>query len=234
MRLLSRLLPALFTGALITGCNVPHLPPPTPQAYPSPMPASNLSELVKAQTETQNEIQENLNTPVRPETPMRVALLYRGFTPLLKPEDQQAAIAQLTQELQASGLVSTLTLVPPSLVGPSDDLETMRKIASRFQSNVLLIVTGGTSVDLAVEQPQGMFTNATSLVARTVLTGLAVDVLSGRFLAPIEVVGKAGPSTVNPDGSAAETRYQLEKGAETQAFTELKSRFLELAQAAGS
>lgn len=229
-----RLLPVLVAGLLATGCMNTHVAPPTPRAYPSPSPQTNLSDLVKAQTETQNEIQQNLSTPVRPETPMRVAMLYRGFTPLLKPEDQQAAIAQLTQELQASGLVSTLTLVPPSLVGPSDDLETMRKIASRFQSNVLLIVTGGTEVALADEQPQGMFSNATNLVARTVLTGLAVDVLSGRFLAPIEVVGKSGPSTVNPDGTAAETRYQLEKGAETQAFSELKTRFLELAQAAGS
>lgn len=162
--------------------------------------------------------------------PARVGVLFYEYNDPLKKEDHQAIVEAIGKEMVATGLVTTVAQIPNNVVRPGDSLEALRKLAARFQVDVLLLVSGQQGFVRADEQPAtGLFSfgNLTAYEARSTLTGLAVGVYSGTFLTPYEVVGKAGPETLDPNaGAFAADQYRLRKAAHEQSLRRLKDDFV--------
>jgi hypothetical protein len=194
-----------------------------------------LGSLVQETAAGQSEIQQNLNAPIQVAFPVKLGILFYGFTPALKPEDLQTALTGLDTDLKASGLVATTTVIPSSLIRPGESSDTIRKLASRFGADMVLFIQGDTQVERAGSQPGGFFDqfgNRSNWEARTVLTGLGMSVISGRFTQPVQAVGKEGPLALDrSDPSYVAGEYQLEKGAETKAIQELKTQLIQTLQA---
>lgn len=223
---------AAIAIALASGCT-PHVGVPgrMPAAYPSP-PNPALSNLVGSAPAIENEIAQNLANPVNLTFPVRVGVLYYGFTPTLKPEVEQEMAATFTREMQASGLVSHVVFIPPSLTSTSDSVENIRKLASRFQSDVVLFIDGSSRQELADRQEGGFFgqfSSRTHYESRTLLTGLAMGVLSGRFLPPVQVVGHSGPKAIAPEDAGYTAQLEaLQQESERGALLELERQFVQV------
>jgi len=129
------------------------------------------------------------------------------------------------------GLVSAALQIPPATVRPGDNLDALRKLAARFQVDVLLIVSGSSSLDKAGEQPGGFlgFGDPIALYeARASLSGLAIGVFSGTFLTPFSAVGISPQQAVEGRGTAAnEATYQLRLTAQKDALGRLKTNFID-------
>ncbi|HEY9724297.1 MAG TPA: hypothetical protein V6D47_20010 [Oscillatoriaceae cyanobacterium] len=184
-----------------------------------------------------SQIAQNLNTPLQVHFPARVGVLFYGYTPELQPEDQQSVMDALSMQLQTSGLVKSMVLIPATLTRPGDSLDSMRQLAASFQVDVLVLVSGSDSLTRAASQPLGFFDQFSSkayMENRTVLQGLAIDVLSGQFLDPLQGVGKSAPSLLDPSDSAAYASgsYALEKVSETDALQALANKLKDALQAA--
>lgn len=230
----------LLILAAATGCmSSPHAVPSAafPTAYPSPG-GGVLGNLVQESAAGQNEIQANLNAPIQLTFPVRLGILYYGFTPELKPDHLQEVMTTVDADLKASGLVATTTVIPASLTRPGDSMENIRKLASRFGVDMVLFVQGNTYVERAASQPGGFFDqfgNHVNYESRSVLTALGMSVLSGRFTQPLQAVGKEGPQSLNPeDPSFAAGQYELKKGAESKALLELKAQLIDTLKAVQS
>ncbi|MFP5503133.1 MAG: hypothetical protein ACLGIN_11645, partial [Candidatus Sericytochromatia bacterium] len=196
----------------------------------SPAPTTGgLNDLVKQAAQTEAELKENLDTPLTLPFPIRLGVLFFNYSPTIQPEDQQTALATMRQDLIATGQVKTMVKIPSTLVGPNDSLETIRRLVSRFGVDTVLIVSGTHDFQRSDSQSTGFFdgfSNKANYEARTTLTALGMNVLTGRFMAPLTAVGKVGPETLNPDeGNFSGKRYELQKGAELMAMTELKTQF---------
>jgi hypothetical protein len=132
-------------------------------------------------------------------------------------------------ELVKSGMVGAISQIPNSLVNRGEGIEAIRTLAARFQVDVVLMVSGSNQATTAAEQTESWFnfSNATSYESRATLSGLALGVYSGTFLAPFQVVGKAGPIVVDPaDPGASAQIYALRKQAQLYALDALKGQFL--------
>lgn len=216
----------LFACAPAPDAALPHFTSPSPGVF---------SGVLGPSPGTQ--IAQNLNARLQVHFPARVGVLFYGYTPQLKAEDQQAVMDTVSTQVQSGGQVKSLVLLPASLTRPGDSLDTLRQLAANFQVDVLVLVSGSDSLDRASAQPLGFFDQFTSkayMENRTVLQGLAVDVLSGQFLDPLQAVGKSGPTLLDagdPSSYDAGT-YTLAKDSETAALTELASKLKDVLEAA--
>lgn len=176
------------------------------------------------------ELRDLQKRPTAIQFPARVGVLFYEYNDPLKKEDHQALLEQIGRDLVATGLVTNVAQIPNNLVRPGDSLEALRKLAARFQVDVMLLVSGSQSFERADAQPAtGIFNfgSETAFEARSTLTGLAIGVYSGTFLTPYEVVGKAGPETLDPNaGSYAADQYRLRKAAQEGALRRLKDDFV--------
>lgn len=229
---LVRLAP-LALAFVLAACSSPiaSMPGMTTRA-PSPS-AGGLAGLVGESSVVSAEEAELRDLQRRPTAiafPSKVGVLFYQYNDPLKKEDHQALLDNLAKEMVATGLVSTVAPIPSNLVRPGDSLDALRKLAARFQVDVLLLVSGSQTFDRADEQPAaGIFNfgSQTSYEARSTLTGLAVGVYSGTFLTPYEVVGKNGPETLDPNaGTFGADQYRIRKAAHEAALKRLKDDFM--------
>lgn len=199
----------------------------------APSPAGGLAGLVgnsSVISQEEAELRDLQRRPTAIAFPARVGVLFYEYRDPLKKEDHQTVVELIGKDMVASGLVTHVAQIPSNLVRTGDSLEALRKLAARFQVDVLLLVSGSQSLDRADEQPAtGIFNfgSQTAFIARSTLTGLAVGVYSGTFLTPYEVVGTGGPETLDPNaGSYAADQYRLRKAAHETALKRLKDDFV--------
>lgn len=164
------------------------------------------------------------------EFPIKAGLLFYDFEDPLKGEDHQAIVEKANQDMVATGLVRAVAQLPSALLKGGDSLDAIRKLAARFQVDVLVIVTGRPEFTKATQQPTGFFeqfSNQANYEARSSLTGLALDVFSGTVFAPVEVVGKEGPALLDTGADTfAAAAYEMKKKAQSQSIGKLKDEFL--------
>lgn len=208
---------------------LPYLGSPIPNASASPA-STGLGSLVQEATAAEQELANNLNTPLTMAFPIRLGILFYNYTPALKPEDQQTVLNQMKTELAATGLVRSTAQIPSSLVRQGDSLETLRKLVSRFQVDTLLVISGENKFERAGAQNLGFFdqfSNKAAYESRTALTALGMNVVTGRFMLPFQAAGGSGPTVLNPDDSNfAAQAYDVKKDAETKALNRLKLDFI--------
>ena len=230
---IARLAPLAAT-ALLAACSSPApmlagMPMPKPSAAAGGLAGLVGNSAVISQEEA--ELRDLQKRPTAIAFPARVGVLFYEYQDPLKKEDHQAIVEAIGKEMVETGLVTTVAQIPPNVVRPGDSLDALRKLAARFQVDVLLLVSGRQSFERADQQPAagwfGLGGNLTAYEARSTLTGLAIGVYSGTFLTPYEVVGKAGPETLDPAaGSFAADQYRIRKAAHEDSLRRLKADFV--------
>lgn len=160
--------------------------------------------------------------------PVKIGVLFFEYDSALKAEDRQAALDDARTKLIETGHVREVFQIPSNFLRGGESLDALRKIAARFQADVLLIVSGDASFQRADTQNNAfwdIFSNTTNYEARMALSGLGLDVYAGTFMTPLAVATKAGPAALEPGAAnfSAE-RYKLERQAETEAFAQLRAQ----------
>jgi hypothetical protein len=199
-----------------------------PGPYPTPRAGGALGNLVgDALTQEENELRAVQKRPNEINFPVRLGVLFYDYQTNLKPEDQQAMITTIGNDLVATGLVKSTFQIPTSMLRGGDNLASLRKLSASFQLDALLIVSGSQSFQRAEAQPLGFFdafTNRAYYEARTSLTAVAMNIYTGTFLSPFQAVGKDGPTLLDFDAADyAATSYAMRQRAETAAFNQLKA-----------
>jgi hypothetical protein len=203
--------------------------------YAQTAPAGALGGLIgDSATPEDAAVRDTLLKPTKVLFPARVGLLFYGYTTALKAEDQAALIGTVRQELVDTGLVKSALQVPQALVGGSPNLSALRKLAARFQVDVLLLLSGQAGVQYADAQPTSFFDSFGSKAwfeARASVDGLAVDVASGLFFTSFKAAGSAGPVQTDRSAGFDAATYPLAKQAETKALEGAKDRLVEALKA---
>ncbi|HEY9724296.1 MAG TPA: hypothetical protein V6D47_20005 [Oscillatoriaceae cyanobacterium] len=222
------LLPLLLC---LSGCPGEY-PTYAPTPYSSP---GTLSDLVQQSQSENSQLSQNLNTPLTLNFPVHLGVLFYQYDTVLQPEDQQTLMDTLEGDLVATpGLVRSMVVVPSTLVSSDSNLDDIRNLVSRFRVDTLLIVSGNDSFDRTGASAGlfGQFSNSGNYEARTDLTALGMDVLTGRFLAPINAADREGPQSLNPDDTSFnDSAYKLKKAAATKALTRVEQTLKQELQA---
>lgn len=82
--------------------------------------------------------------------PFKLALYFKASPNETKwkwTDEDKALIEELGKELKNEGLVSELIPIMKSVVGPSDDIKSLRLGAARYQADALLMVGGAGEID---------------------------------------------------------------------------------------
>lgn len=218
---------------MLAGCTSPSMPG-TGVRMPGASPAvgeGSLGSLIGgAITQEEAELRDIQKRPNEIAFPVRLGILFYGYQTGLTPEDQQALLTTAGKDLVASGLVASSVQIPSSMLKGGDTIESIRKLAARFQVDALLLVSGSQTFQRAANQPLGFFdsfTNRAYYEARSSVTAIAMNVYTGTFLAPFQTVGKEGPTLLDFDSADYNTSaYALRQRAETAAFNQLKTELI--------
>ncbi len=222
---------ALLLPLLLGGC-----PAAAPTGTGAPAPGAfgsgrgGLSEIVAGNviTKEEQELRDIQTRQTALAFPVKIGVLFFEYDSALKAEDRQAALDEARTELIKTGHVREVFQIPSKFLRGGESLDSLRKIAARFQADVLLIVSGDASFQRADDQTFGffdIFSNKANYEARMALSGLGLDVYAGTFMTPLQVATKAGPVTLEAaDTTFQAERYKLEKQAESEAFAKLRTQ----------
>jgi len=198
----------------------------------SAAPHEGLSGLVSGSviTKDEKELRDIQQRTTALAFPVKVGVLFFEYRSELKAEDRQAALDDARTQLLATGNVRDVFPVPGTFLTGRESLDDLRKLAARFQADVLLVVSGETDFGPAdAQDPTGFWdmfgTPKTKYEARMSLTGLGLDVFAGTFMTPLAAAKKAGPVALDrgTDLYTAE-RYKLLRQAELEAFASLREQ----------
>lgn len=225
---------ALFAlPVTLAGCPAASPSGTSPGYFGSPEAAKGgLSGLVSGSviTKDEQELRDIQQRDTAMAFPVKIGVLFFEYRSELKAEDRQAAIDDARAQLLATGHVRDVFPVPGTFLTGRESLDDLRKLAARFQADVLLIVSGQNAFEVADDQSAAQaasnwFTTKTSYEARMTLTGLGLDVFAGTFMTPLTVAKKAGPVALDrSDASFAGERYKLARQAELDAFVALREQ----------
>ena len=160
--------------------------------------------------------------------PVKIGVLFFDYRSGLKAEDRQASIDDARAKLVETGHVREVFQIPSSFLAGNESLDGLRKVAARFQADVLLIVSGDAAFGRSDDQSFGfwdVFNQKSNFEARMSMSGLGLDVFAGTFMTPLQVATKAGPATLDPaDANFQAESYRLQKQAESDAFAKLREQ----------
>ena len=229
-----RHLAVALLAALLAGC-----PSPTAGIYPYPgalssPAATGLAGLIgSAGSSTDDAVRNTLVRPTALTFPTRIAVIAYNYNSALKPEDRQAAMNTLRDQLLGSKLVREVFQVPESLASSASTLDGMRGLAARFQSDVLLVLSGSGGVKAAdATAPTSFFDTFSSkatYAGSATIEGLAVDVVTGIFIGSFKTAGASDPKQVDTGNAAtfAGAVYPLAQTAETKALASANTRLID-------
>ncbi len=167
--------------------------------------------------------QATLDKPITLTFPITVGIAYYDFETGLKPEDEQQVIAEFKEALAGTGVVTDTILIPTGLLKSGTTIESIRLLGARFKCDVLLLVSGNTTYQLADEQPTNLFDafgGRAFWEARTTLVAITMDIRTATYLAPYQAVGVKGPTLLASNSAAY---YKLRQDAEFAAWTKLRA-----------
>jgi hypothetical protein len=224
----------ILAALVIAGCSspAPTSAPGGAMAYPSRAPGGSLGNLVgDAINQEESDLRNIQKRPPEIAFPVKLGLLFYDYQTALKPEDQQALLTTVGNDLKATGLVRDTFQIPTSMLRGGDTIDSIRKLSARFQVDALVIVSGSQSFQRADSQPLGFwdsFTNRAYYEARSNVTAIAMNVYTGTFLSPFQAVGKDGPTLLDSDASDYQASiYAMRQRAETAAFNQLKTSLID-------
>lgn len=192
-----------------------------------------LSGLVSGSVITKDEqvLRDIQQRPTALAFPVKIGVLFFEYNSELKAEDRQKALDDARAQLIATGNVRNVFPVPGTFLNGSESLDDLRKLAARFQADVLLIVSGQSAFERAdAQDPTNFWSDLfgapkVKYEARMTLTSVGLDVFSGTFMNPVTVAKKSGTVALDrAQADYASERYKLTSQAELDAFVSLREQ----------
>lgn len=221
---------------LISACSSSPSYVDAPSAYPSSAPSSGsagLASLLTGQVinEQEQQLRDNLQRQIVLDFPIRVGVVYYQLNSRLDKVDQEAIFNQARETFATSGIVKETLLIPQSFVGSSQSLEEIRSLGSRFQTDVLIIVTGNNDFSPSRQQQVGFFdsfSNNTAYESQVSLEAIALDVYTGTLLKPFEASAKGERISFDDQSRDFQDKsYAYQKAVENKAWTALQSQVVD-------
>ncbi len=207
-------------------------PMPYPSAEPSFAPEGSLASLLTGQVvdAQEQQLRDNLQRQIVLDFPIRVGVVYYQLNSPLDKVDQETVFDQAREALADTGLVKETLLIPQSFVSSAQSFEGLRTLGSRFQTDVLLIVTGQHDFSASRQQDRGFFDSFSNTVAyesQVSLEAIALDVYTGTLLKPFEASAKGERILLSTeDANFHDQAYDYKKGIEVQAWQALQGQMI--------
>lgn len=208
---------------------------PEPMAYPSaePSASSSLANLLTGQVvdSQEQQLRDNLQRQIVLDFPIRVGVVYYQLNSTLDKVDQDALLDRTRSAFAETDLIKETLLIPQSFVSGAQSIEALRTLGSRFQTDVLLIVTGQHDFSPSRQQSKGFFESFSDTIAyesQVSLEAIALDVYTGTLLKPFESAAKGEPIRLSSEAPDFHDRaYAYKKSVEEQAWLALQTQAVE-------
>lgn len=231
-------LPLLATACLLMGCGEAAyystggvVAPGEPDRVG--VSGEGLANLLTGQVvgDQEQQLRDNLQREIVLDFPIRVGVVYYQLESSLDRVDQEALLEQLRDSFSASGVIKETLIIPQGFINGEQNLDTLRLLGSRFQTDVLLIVTGKHDFAPSRDQASGFFSSFSDAVAyesKVSLEALALDVFTGTLLKPFDVSASGERVTLSSEATDFQDRvYDYKKTVEQQAWWALEAQVLE-------
>lgn len=234
---MNKTLPLLVSFVIsLISCNTGYLNsssmPALPSSAPSASDKSALAQLIGDSIMSKEELQlrDTLQRTIDLKFPIRVGVIYYGYTSQLEAKDQELLFEAAQNRLQQSGLIRDIFQIPSSLLGSGANIDTIRQLGARFQTDIVMIVSGSHTFEKSRSQPLSFFDSFTDRMyyqSHITLDVIALDIFSGTFLNPLRSVLQTEPTLF--DRSAADFQsqtYQFRRDAESKVWQDLQEKFI--------
>lgn len=229
---------SLLTASLSLGaCTQADMAPmtPYPKASPSAAPGS-LADLLTGTVvnEAEQQLRDTLQRQIVLDFPIRLGVLFYQYSSQLDHSDREAAFKALQNHLNQADLISETVQLPDSLIRGGSSLESLRNLGARFQTDVLVLVTGAHRFERSRKQNLSFFDSFSDNAyyeSEVQIEALALDIFTGTFLTPFSVAVKGESVLLDRAASDyAEQIYSYQKQVELQAWQHLQQEALERLQ----
>ena len=144
-------LAALCSLSVLSACGpAPTEPSMGYASYPSAEPSAEpyydngLSSLLTGSivSEEEQQLRDQLHRKVLLDFPMRVGVIFYDYDTELDPSDREDMFDNFAAGLEETGLVREAVEIPDSLIQGRPNLEQLRQLGARFQTDILILING--------------------------------------------------------------------------------------------
>lgn len=228
-RIFLGLLPLIMTSC---GDYYGYSPSASPSAYPGEyggdqQAQKNLASLFTGEIINQEEqlLRDTLKRQIILDFPVKVGIIYYQLNSQLDAADQETTFDNIRQILADSGQVSETVKIPPTLLSGDANLDGLRRLGARFQTDILILVTGSHSFTRTRVQNLSFwdsFSDQVGYESQINFEAIALDVYTGTLLNPFKVSTKGEAVLLGPGATDyVKKRYEYQKKIETQAWSDL-------------
>lgn len=170
-------------------------------------------------------LRDTLNRQIVLDFPIKVGVIYYQLDSKLDSSDRNIIFKDLRQNLADSELVRETVEIPSSLLSGGANIDELRRIGARFQTDILVLISGNHDFSRARSQEISFwdsFSDQEYYESKVNLEAIALDVYTGTLLSPFDASATGEPILLSP-GTAdfAEKRYQYQKKIETKTWLAL-------------
>lgn len=215
---------------------VNHVPGSVSYPEPSSPQRENGNQLADLLTgsvisEAEQQLRDTLQRQIVLDFPIRLGVLFYQHESKLERVDREAAFQALRNHITQSELAVETVQIPESLITPSTNIDTLRSLGARFQTDILILVSGTHTFAQARNQELSFFDSFSDKAyfeSEVYLEALALDVYTGTFLNPFNVAIKGEPRLLDRSNASYRTNvYQYQKEVETTAWQALQAETLQ-------
>lgn len=208
-----------------------------PESAPIPQrEGGSLADLLTGSvvSEAEQQLRDTLQRQIVLDFPIKLGVLFYQYDSKLDASDRAAAFDGLRTHLSQPDLVSEVLQIPDSLVGSEANLESLRSLGARFQTDVLVLVTGAHSYGRARNQNLSFFDSFSDKAyyeSEVRIEAIALDIYTGTFLTPFSVAIKGEPRLLDrADPNFTALQYQYQKETENAAWQAMQAEALDRLQ----
>lgn len=227
---------ALFTS--LSGCTASaftnQATPLSGGYYDNPGSASgNLASLLTGQivTNEEQQLRDIKNRQIVLDFPIKVGVVFYQLGSKLEATDQEAQFEATESAFKDTGLVRETIRIPNSLISSAVTVDELRRLGSRFQCDIMLLVTGSHEFNKAKNQNLSFFDSFSDKLnyeSQIKFNAIALDVYTGTLLSPFDAATKAGPFLLDRSAPDFATQsYAKQKESESKTWDALRSEALE-------
>jgi len=206
---------------------------PSSPAYPEPgSPGRSLADLLTGAvvTDEEEQLRDTLQRQIVLNFPIKVGVLFYQLNSKLDRSDRDAAFKQVQASLQNSGLISESIQIPDALVSGASNLDELRRLGSRFQTHVLILISGSHEFDKSRSQNLSFFDSFSDKAyfeSNVQFEAIALDVFTGTLLTPFSASLKGETRLLDQaDVNFKQNSYTYQKEVENQAWKILEQEAL--------
>ncbi len=223
----------------LAGCGpAPNSTNSYPGAYPTPsatgMPTGGgLANLLTGQVVNSQEqqLRDNLTRQIILDFPIRVGVVYYQLNSQLDKVDQESVFEAARETFENTDGVKETVLIPPSFSAGAQNFEALRTLGSRFQTDILLVITGSHQFAPSRQQQVGFlesFSNTVAYDSNITLEAIAIDVFTGTLLRPFEASARGERIRLDRQQADFEDKaYAYQKEIEEKAWTDLQAEVVQ-------